>query len=133
MKFGIAKDIITPIAPMKLACAGGDMDKDFLTVHDDVFVRCLVLDDGKEKAVMMSFDLLFHDRELNRMLAEYAKEKYGVNPAAFVVSYIHAHTAPATRSYNPGAHNEEYEKFLLERSKDCLDRAMCVMFEGTVM
>lgn len=132
MRFGVARDIITPTAPVKLACAGGEMEQNFLTVHDDVFVRCLVFDDGREKAVLMSFDLLFHDRKLNRMIAEYAEMKYGINPAAFVVSYIHAHTAPASRGYNPGAHDDVYEEFLVSRAKDCLDRAMCSLFEGSV-
>ena len=132
MRFGVAKDIITPKAPMKLACAGGEMEQNFLTIHDDVFVRCLVFDDGKKKAVLMSFDLLFHDRILNEVIAKYAEMKYGINPATVVISYIHAHTAPASRGYNPGAHNDAYEELLVSRAKDCLDRAMCSMFEGSV-
>ena len=54
MRFGTGKDIITPVAPMNVAC-NGNFDKPFVWVHDDVYVRYLVLDDGKEKAVLMDF------------------------------------------------------------------------------
>lgn len=131
MKFGTAKEIITPIFPTRIACYN-DFTSDFYAIHDDVFVRCLVIDDGNEKAVIMALDLLFHDRSLNDAIENYANEKYGVKKSAVVLSYTHAHTAPAVKGYNPGAEYEEYEAFLLDRTKACLDRAMCAMFEGTL-
>ena len=77
MRFGTAKEVITPPHKTKISCVG-IFDADFEYVHDDAFLRCLVCDDGKSKAVYMSADLLFHDRELNEALAEYANEKYGI-------------------------------------------------------
>ena len=129
MRFGTGKDIITPVAPMNIACCGV-FDRHFSKIHDDVYVRCLVLDDGCSKAVLMSFDLLFHDRLLNDAIAAYANEKYGIDPAAVVISYSHAHTAPAARGYNRDHHNDAYEELLLQRAKACLDRALCSMEEG---
>ena len=93
MRFGTAKDIITPVRPMKLACSGGDFEHNFYAIHDDV---------------------------------------YGFWPGSVIVTYTHAHTAPAAKGYNPGAHDEAYEAFLLERSKACLDRAMCALAEETL-
>ena len=130
MRFGTAKNIITPYAPMYIACCGV-FDRNFSKIHDDVYVRCLVLDDGSSKAVLMSFDLLFHDRLLNDAIAAYAKEKYGIDPAAVTVSYTHAHTTPASRGYNLNHHNDDYEVFLEEQAKICLDRALCAMEEGS--
>ncbi len=132
MKFGISKDIITPVLPVRLACPQYDRDKAFINVHDDIFVRALVLDDGNEKLVFMSFDLLFHDRALNQKIEAYAQKKYGIKSAAIIISYTHAHTAPAVIGYNPGFHSDEYEEFLLTRAKNCLDRAMSTMCEGTL-
>ena len=132
MLFGTSKDIITPISKMKLACPGGNFDDEFVSIHDDVYVRCLAMDDGKSKAVFLSYDLLFHDRSLNNAMEAYAGEKYGIKSGALVISYTHAHTSPASLGYNPGAHDDNYEAFLLERSKNCLDRAMCAMFKGTI-
>ena len=131
MRFGTGKDIITPLAPMNIACCGV-FDRHFSKVHDDVYVRCLVLDDGNAKAVLMAFDLLFHDRLLNGAIAAYAQKTYDIDPAAVVVSYSHAHTAPAARGYNRDHHDDAYEALLLQRSKAALDRAMCSMEEGTL-
>ncbi len=131
MRFGTGKDIITPTTPMYLACSGV-FDQPFTWVHDDVYVRCLVLDDGKEKVVLMAFDLLFHDHLLNDQIAAYAQEKYGIKPDGVTLSYSHAHTAPAARGYNRDHHNEDFEQLLLSRAKTCLDRAMCSLVEGTM-
>lgn len=130
MKFGVAKDIITPTVSMCLACPQCDRDKGFKEIHDDVYVRCLVLDDGNKKTVLMSFDLLFHDRSLNKAVEKYAEEKYGISPSAVVIACTHSHMAPAALGYNPGFHNDRYEAFLVTRACDCLDRAMCAMREG---
>lgn len=129
MRFGTAKEIITPQFKMRLACTGEDR-YDFEDIHDDVFARCLVLDDGNEKALLVSFDLLFHDRSLNDALSSYAEEKYGIKKSAVCVGYTHAHITPAVKSYNPGHHDDRYEALLLEKGKLCIDRAMTSMFEG---
>ena len=120
--FGTAKDIITPPFNMILACARGNTDN-YEYVHDDVFVRCLAMSDGENKTVLMSFDFLFHERSLNNELASYAKEKYGVEPSAFIVGATHDHIGPSARGYSQCFANEEYEEFLLDRAKKCLDRA----------
>lgn len=132
MRFGTAKEIITPMFPMKLACPGGNFDDLLVAIHDDIYVRCLAMDDGSNKTVFMAYDLLFHDRSLNDEIEKYAKEKYGMHPGAVIISHTHAHTTPASSGYNPGAHDEKYEKFLVERSKACLDRALNIMFDGTM-
>ena len=131
MKFGIAKEIITPPFNMNLACSG-IFDKPFKEIHDDVFVRCLVIDDGKNKVVLFAFDLLFHDRSLNFELENYANSKYGLPKSSVVISATHSHLAPAARGYSREFYSEKYEIFLLERAKTCLDRAICSMFEGTI-
>ena len=130
MRFGTAKEIITPAQKTKISCAG-IFDADFEYIHDDAFIRCLVCDDGNKKAVYMSADLLFHDRCLNNEIAEYANEKYGIDKSAVTLAYTHAHTSPASKGYNHGHYEEGYEVFLLERAKTCLDRALCSMFDGS--
>ena len=48
MRFGLAKNSITPLCPTKIACAGNFSD-DFTAIHDDVFVRCLVMDEERTR------------------------------------------------------------------------------------
>ena len=131
MRFGTAKEIITPTKPVRLACCG-DFERPFNAVHDDVYARALALEEAGEKIVLMTFDLLFHDRSLNDALEEYAQAVHGVRPGGLLIAYTHAHTAPAVKGYNPGAHDGEYEAFLLERARGCLDRALCAMVPGTL-
>jgi hypothetical protein len=76
MRFGVAKDIITPIEPTMLVCTGVYKET-YKEIHDDMFVRCIVMDDGEKKAVIFSYDLIFHDRTLNDKIAAYAAEKHG--------------------------------------------------------
>lgn len=129
MRFGLSKVNITPEVPVKLACAGNFTDN-FTSVHDELYVRCMVLDDENNKALFMSFDLLFHSRDLNDAVTDYANEKYGFSPSDVIVTYTHAHTAPAVKGYNPGHHNDDYEKLLVTRSQECIDKAMSSMLEG---
>ena len=129
MRFGAAKEITTPPFKMKLACSG-KMDVDYEDIYDDVYTRCLVFENGDQKFILMSFDLLFHDRSLNNAMAEYASEKYGVNKQGVCVCYTHAHTTPASKGYHPLHHDDRYEELLIERGKKCIDSAMANMFEG---
>lgn len=131
MKFGTAKECITPKMKTKVACCG-KFDIDYEYVHDDVFVRCIIFDDGTNKAALFTFDLLFHDRSLNDALAAYAFEKHGIDRAAVCVTYTHAHTAPAVKGYNPGHHTDAYEDYLIQQGQRCLDAAFANRFEGTM-
>ncbi|MCL2752168.1 MAG: hypothetical protein FWE62_05375 [Firmicutes bacterium] len=131
MKFGLAKEIITPCFKTRIACSG-EFDAHYQSVHDDLYVRMLVMDDGRNKTLLAAFDLLFHSPDLNDAVAAYARDAYGICPELCVTGYTHAHTAPAVRGYNPGAETEAYEFFLLERAKACLDKAMNSMSDGTL-
>ena len=132
MRFGIAKDIITPVEPTMLVCTGV-YDKPYREIHDDMYVRCIVMECEGKRAAIMSFDLIFHDRTLNQRLSEYAQKKHGIEPSALIVTHTHSHTTPATPSYNrynPLTVNEAFEKLLFDRAAACLDRAVYTFFEG---
>ena len=131
MRFGVAKEIITPVEPTRLVCSG-PLDEIYKGVHDDIFVRCLVLDDGKSKSVFLSYDLVFYDHSLNDRIAAYANEKYDIEKDAVVIAHTHAHMTPSVRGYCPGAFHYDYEEFLVERSKNVLDRAIAILYEGEV-
>ncbi|MBU0611498.1 MAG: neutral/alkaline non-lysosomal ceramidase N-terminal domain-containing protein [Armatimonadetes bacterium] len=132
MRFGVARDLITPPFMMNMGGYGTRRDQGFETIHDDLFVRALTLDDGQSRAALLTFDALFHERSFNDRLAEYAQAKHGVPPEQLVVSWTHSHAGPATADYDPGQESPEYEAFLWERSVACLDRAFLNGFEGSL-
>ncbi|MCE5241406.1 hypothetical protein LLH23_23320 [bacterium] len=130
MRFGVARDLITPPFMMNMAGYGTRRDRGFETIHDDLFVRALTLDDGRRRAALLTFDALFHERSFTDRLAAYAREKHGVPPELLVVSWTHSHAGPATADYDPGQESPEYEAFLWERTIACLDRAFLNSFTG---
>ena len=133
MKFGFAKEIITPKSKIALACfvTSKNPEQPYLTIHDDVFVRTCYIENGS-KLLMIVFDLLFHNDELNNKIMDYSAEKYGIPRATVLVNYTHSHTAPAARGYCDILASEEYEDFLFERASACIDRALTNLIEGEV-
>jgi len=132
MRFGVARDLITPPFMMNMGGYGTRRDRGFESIHDDIYVKALMLDDGRSRAALLTFDALFHDRSLNDRLAAYAQEKYGVPPEQRVVSFTHSHTGPATADYDPGQESPQYESFLWNHAVACLDRAFMNSFAGSL-
>lgn len=131
--FGAAKELITPRERTTLIGFGPVFGVPFESIHDDLYVRTLVLEDAwGERVVLMGFDLLFHDDSLTAALRDYAGEKYGVKPGNLHVAYSHTHFAPAVRGYDQHYHTDSYEAFLLERCCACIDRAFRDTCVGTM-
>lgn len=132
MKFGVAKDIISPDIAMGMSGYGSRYGKNFIDIHDDLFVRCLYTENGDDKLLMVAYDLAFHDFVLTYTIREYIKEKYGLTADQLILSYTHTHAAPAVEGFSPGEHQPHYEKMLIDRTKSCIDRCMLNMYEGSV-
>lgn len=132
MQCGVAKDLITPPFQMFMGGYGSRYNKPPAGIHDDLYVKALLLDDGRQKILMMTFDTLFHDYAFRERLAEYAQRRHGITPDNVVVSYTHTHAGPTGATYDIGQISTEYEEFLWERSKACIDRVMTNVFAGTI-
>ena len=130
-KFGIGKEIITPPFKTCLSCSKyyGKLYKE---IHDDVYVKTAILNDGRTYALLISYDLLFHEHYLNIALKEYAFNKYGIPKDNTIVCYTHSHNSPSSKGYDSYNASDEYEEFLLERGKNCIDRAFTNIFEGSL-
>lgn len=132
MRFGISKELITPDYPTHMIGYAEYYRKYYQSVHDDLFVRCFLLDDGNKTALMISFDLLFHDFEFTEKVREYAAEKYGLDRSAVILSYTHTHYGPAVKGYSSELADDNYEDFLFERTKHCINKVFLNTFEGTL-
>lgn len=115
-KAGWAKKNITPTYMPALAGYGLRQKADCL--HDSVFVRAFVFDNGKTKAVFLSVDLLIFPPVLDERLRSKATE-LGYEPADFYFSATHTHSAPGGWAERPagrvlaGGYQEEYVQQLL--------------------
>jgi hypothetical protein len=66
-------------------------------VHDPITVRSVVVDDGKEKMVFVSVDLVFSDYSFPNTgpIADTIIKETGISPDHIFVSATHSHAAPA--------------------------------------
>ncbi|MBP1990743.1 hypothetical protein [Paenibacillus eucommiae] len=133
MRFGAAKDLITPDRKTFMGGYASFFNNPFVGIHDDLFVRALLMDDGKAPLLFISVDLLFHDFKLTRKVQEYAKSRYELSADHLFLAYSHTHGGPAVEGYDDvSQHSPEYEEFLLSRIFSCIDRVMVNCFEGSL-
>ena len=131
VRFGVAKELITPCIPTTLMGFGSVFGKPFQNIHDDLYVRTLILQDSAEnQLVLISVDLCFHDESLTESLRGYAREKYHVSHDNLLVIYTHTHFGPAVKGYDFNFWKPAYEEFLFTRISQCLDRAYLNRYEG---
>ena len=114
--------------------AGYDGDDVATGKLDDLKLCGLCLDDGREKALILSFDLLFLDGDTIRSYRRFAAEKLGLREEAVLVSCTHTHGGPHTRAYernrgeddeyvlpdDPGHPDVKYVKELDERVRQAI-------------
>ncbi len=130
MHYGVAKEMITPDFPMYMIGYAEYYLRTYESVHDDLFVRCLLLDDGKRKAIMLAYDLLFHDHSLAQKVRQFARSEYDVDEDAVVLSYTHTHYSVAVKGYASEEADEKYESFLFEQTKRAIRKAFLNINEG---
>ena len=93
---GAAKVDITPRSPAYLA-GYASRDKPSEDVHDPLFVRALVLDDGREPVCLLSSDLCLLSTELHEELRGLVGSATGIGADDVFVSTTHTHSGPTTR------------------------------------
>ena len=100
---GAAKRSVVPPFPTHM---GGFMDRKdtFKGVHDEVFARALVLDNGTAAVVLIGSDLTDVDADMTRQIREKIEAATGIPPAHVLVSCAHNHSAPSL--HEPGRMQE---------------------------
>ncbi|MCC7352705.1 MAG: neutral/alkaline non-lysosomal ceramidase N-terminal domain-containing protein [Anaerolineae bacterium] len=130
MNFGIARDLITPDVRTHPGGYATLRSKYLQGIHDDLYVKTVLLDDGNTQVVLISLDLLFHDGTLADQIAAYVGSKYSIPRDCIFLSYTHTHAGPAVAGYDPTQVSDQYEAFLLRRVASCVDRAFLNTFPG---
>ena len=93
---GAARVDITPPADAALPMAGyGSRTQGFQSIHDHIYVRAIVLDDGERQAALVAWELIFvPDQVWAELSARMAKEA-GIAPEYLLLSAVHDHGAPS--------------------------------------
>lgn len=109
LRAGVAKTKVTPpLAIPYLTSSGAGTNAPFQGVHDDLFARALVLDDGHSPIAILAVDAIGYDndvlgpgRNFTHELRRRIAAKTGLAPAAITLAASHTHSAPETLDVSP--------------------------------
>src|SRR5436190_23295805 len=87
---GAATSDITP--PLGNPIVGGFVPFPATHVHDELHARCLVLDDGKTKLVLVVCDLLGIDRLVSDEARDLIQKDLGIPIENVLISATHTHS-----------------------------------------
>jgi len=122
LKAGFGKVCITPSAGASLA--GFAARKGVSTgVHDDLFARALVIDDGALPVAMVSVDVLAMAGDFVERVREAIGRRVPIQPGRVMLASTHTHAAPVTIStfFNP---DEAVDAEYLERLAHAIEEAV---------
>jgi hypothetical protein len=99
LRAGVAKVEITPPVGTPLGGFGGRFGKPSTAVHDPIYAKALVLDDGATRLAILTTDLVGSNPEMVRRVAE----KSGFPRERLLVCASHTHSGPGAYGQGPFA------------------------------
>jgi neutral ceramidase len=121
---GAATSNITP--PLGSPIIGGFVPFPATHVHDELHARCLVLDDGKTKLVLVVCDLLGIDRQVSDEARALIQQDLGIPKDNVLISATHTHSAASALGKDARVISDtmdEYQRFVARRIVDGVKRA----------
>jgi len=137
MKFSVAKEIITPDWPMRMAGYGSRV-KPNEGVYDQLYTMALLLDDGNNKVLIVTIDVCMIDRGYSYEVKERIHAKYGLKPENIILHAIHTHAGPVTIPAWLEKGTKDYDdcvrfrNLLAEKIEICAGRCMTSQKEGYI-
>ena len=125
LKAGAAISNITP--DIGAPVIGGFVPFPSTQIHDELNVRCLVLDDGSKKIALVVCDLLGIHRIVSEEARRLIQERHGIPVANVMISGTHTHSAPSAlgdERLEPEQKPNEYQAFVIRRIVDGVTRAI---------
>jgi neutral ceramidase len=119
---GAAASNITPRLGVPLS--GALYERKAQRIHDELYARCLVLDDGATRLAIVVVDSTLISRESYDAAKRIVHEHTGLSMDHMLMSATHTHSAPAAVSQTQIEPDEEYVKFLTVKMADCVDGAV---------
>ncbi|HWL08961.1 MAG TPA: neutral/alkaline non-lysosomal ceramidase N-terminal domain-containing protein [Planctomicrobium sp.] len=116
---GAATNHITP--PLGGSIVGGFGPMVASHIHDDLFARCIVLDDGKTQLALVVCDLLGIATQVTDEARKQIQEKTGIPAANILICATHTHSGVTALGQNRFATKptlDEYQKFVVTRIVD---------------
>ena len=118
---GAATSNITP--PLGLEVIGGFVPFPSTYVHDELHVRCVVLDDGHGRLALVVCDLLGINGDLSNEARRQIEERVGLPPDRVLITATHTHSASSAMGSNRLALEQpldSYQGFVCRRVVDAV-------------
>lgn len=103
---------------------GGMTDRMTKAVHDPLHARCLALDDGKNKLVIVVVDSCMIPREITDAAKALAQKTTGIPPQQISISATHTHTAPTVGGVFQSDPDKIYVEYLKEQIAKGIEKAV---------
>ncbi|MEN6315536.1 MAG: neutral/alkaline non-lysosomal ceramidase N-terminal domain-containing protein [Clostridiaceae bacterium] len=131
MKFSVSKVDITPRMPVALVGYGARKGLS-QGVHDKLYIRSVLLDDGNCKLLILSIDLLSIKREKANEIKEKITKRYGLPEQNILVHAIHIHSGPGLSIQSIQGCDEKFVVYFDEQVMRCIDMCFESMKPGTL-
>jgi hypothetical protein len=125
LQAGAATSNITP--ELGTLVVGGFAPYPAQHVHDELSVRCLVLDDGQTKLALVVCDLLGLHRSVSVEARRLIQEATGIPPQNVLISATHTHSAGTALGKSRYVNHQvldDYQRFVARRIADGVRRAV---------
>ncbi len=120
---GVARAIINPPIGVDL-CGYAGRVPGCTSIHDDIYAKALVLDDGQRRAAIVTLDLIGLDDKQVAKIRESAGAAAGIPAANILIGASHTHAGPATAEIRAcGQPNVDYVAGLLVTIADTVKDA----------
>jgi hypothetical protein len=93
LKAGVAKIDVTPPLGTRMAGFAGRVFPS-LAVHDPLWARAIIFDDGKRRVGLVGMDLIGISESVVSQVREGAKKSAGITPEGLLLAGTHTHSGP---------------------------------------
>jgi len=125
LQAGAAASNITP--PLGALIVGGWRPYPATHIHDELYARCLVIDNGETRLAIVLCDNVGIPREVYDQAKTWIEEETGLPPSHVLTAATHTHSGPSARIPNKLKRAEDlsdYQRFLARRIADGVRRAI---------
>jgi len=124
LRAGAARVDITPPADAALPMAGyGGRTQGFKGIHDRIYVRAVVLDDGATQAAIVAWESLFVPDGVWASTSKRIAEETGIRPDSVLLSAVHDHGAPTLGPPDPTPQQVAYRTAVENAAVEAVRRA----------
>lgn len=122
LRAGTAQVDITPEKFPVLVC-GGFLSRSAAKVNDRLYARCLVLDDGAQRVVLMVADTIEIPYPMQEAVKQAAAKATGIPTDRMLIAATHTHSGGSVLSALGTQADPDYSRFLPDRLTACIEKA----------